>query len=302
MAIPDFQTLMLPLLKFVSDQKEHTSQEAIDVLALEFGLTEREKNSLLPSGRQSVFVNRIAWAKSYLKQAGLIESPRRGFSRITPEGQGVLQQSPSRITIKFLEQFPEFLEFRARGKKEAPLLPNNEIALESPPEELLEAGYQALRSRLVSDLIQQVKTCSPRFFEKLVMELLVKMGYGSNLKDAGRLTGRSADEGIDGIINEDKLGLDVIYIQAKKWEGPVSRPEIQKFAGALLGQKAKKGVFITTSSFTGEAKDFAAKLDSKIVLIDGELLAQLMIDYNLAVSTIATYEIKRVDSDYFIEE
>lgn len=159
-----------------------------------------------------------------------------------------------------------------------------------------------MRSRLVSDLIQQVKTCSPRFFEKLVVELLVKMGYGSNLKDAGRLTGRSADEGIDGIINEDKLGLDVIYIQAKKWEGPVSRPEIQKFAGALLGQKAKKGVFITTSSFTGEAKDFAAKLDSKIVLIDGELLAQLMIDYNLAVSTIATYEIKRVDSDYFIEE
>lgn len=302
MAIPDFQSLMLPLLKFSSDQKDHLTREAVDALALHFNLSDEEKNQLLPSGTQAVFVNRVGWAKSYLKQAGLLEYPRRGYSNITSRGLEVLKQQPAFINIKFLEQFPEFMQSRNSGKEgiDQPIV-TNDVA-EKTPEELLEAGYKTLRASLANELLQQIKACTPYFFEKLVVELLVKMGYGGSIEDAGRVIGKSGDEGIDGIINEDKLGLDVIYLQAKKWEGSVSRPEIQKFAGALLGQKAKKGVFITTSAFTKEAREFAAKVDSKIVLIDGDMLAQLMMDHGLGVSTAAIYEIKRIDSDYFTED
>lgn len=302
MAIPDFQSLMLPLLAFSADQKEHLKREAVEALATQFNLSDEEKSQLLPSGKQVVFENRIGWAKSYLKQAGLLEYPRRGYSNITPRGLEVLKQQPAFINIKFLEQFPEFMQFR-HGENEVvdQFFVTNDVA-EKTPEELLEAGYKTLRASLANDLLQQIKACTPYFFEKLVVELLVKMGYGGSIEDAGRVIGKSGDEGIDGVINEDKLGLDVIYLQAKKWEGSVSRPEIQKFAGALLGQRAKKGVFITTSSFTREARDFAAKVDSKIVLIDGDMLVQLMMDHGLGVSTSAIYEIKRIDSDYFTED
>lgn len=301
MTIPDFQSLMLPLLKFSSDQKDHLTREAVDVLALHFNLTEEERNQLLPSGSQAIFVNRVGWAKSYLKQAGLLEYPRRGYSNITGRGLEVLKQQPGSINIKFLEQFPEFMQSR-HGDNGSVDQPTVVGVGEKTPEELLEAGYRTLRNNLANELLLQIKVCSPYFFEKLVVELLVKMGYGGSIEDAGRVIGKSGDEGIDGIINEDKLGLDVIYLQAKKWEGSVSRPEIQKFAGALLGQKAKKGVFITTSTFTKEAREFAAKVDSKIVLIDGDMLAQLMMDHGLGVSTSAIYEIKRIDSDYFTED
>lgn len=214
----------------------------------------------------------------------------------------VLKNPPARINVEFLEQYDEFVEFRTRREKEDEDSSVTEKLEIQTPEEAIEAAYQNLRQTLADELLQTIKNCSPAFFERLVIDVLVKMGYGGTRKDAGKAIGKSGDGGIDGIINEDRLGLDVIYIQAKKWENPVGRPEIQKFAGALQGQRAKKGIFITTSTFTSEAKDFASRIDSKITLIDGETLSQLMIDYNVGINSIVTYELKRIDSDYFIEE
>ncbi len=301
MAIPDYQSCMLPLLKFYADGQEHTFREAIEALAREFKLTDAERREMLPSGQREVFDNRVGWARTYLKKAGLIEAPKRGVNRITKRGLDVLKQKPERIDVSFLAQFQEFKDFRAlrhaKPEEEPELDLNNKT-----PEESLEGAYQKLRSDLASDLLQRVKTCSPTFFERLVVEVIVKMGYGGTRKDAGKAIGKSGDGGIDGIIKEDKLGLDAIYIQAKRWDNTVGRPEIQKFVGALTGQRAKKGLFITTSDFTSDAEDYVSRIDAKVVLIDGETLAQLMIDHNVGVSTISTYEIKKVDSDYFSEE
>ncbi len=303
MSIRDFQSFMLPLLQFTADQQEHSLREAIENLAQAFQLSEQERKELLPSGQQAVFDNRASWASTHLKKAGLLESTRRSFFRITQRGLDVLSQNPSRIDIKLLEQFPEFVEFRGSGKKDKGVAA--EIELEAnghqTPEELLEYGYQKIRQDLAQEVLNRVKASSPSFFERLVVELLVRMGYGGSRKDAGEAVGKSGDEGIDGIIKEDRLGLDVIYIQAKKWEGAVSRPEIQKFAGALQGQRAKKGIFITTSSFSNEARDFASRIDSKLVLIDGKQLAQLMIDNDVGVSKVSSYEIKKIDFDYFVD-
>lgn len=296
MGVPDFQSIMLPLLKFASDKKEHTIREAIDKLAQEFDLTEEDMNALLPSGTQPIFDNRVGWSRTYLKKAGLLESKKRGHFNITPEGLKVLDQNPPKINIDFLMQFPGYVEFRTGGVKE-PKAPKD-----LTPEETLEYSYQKLRDNIAQELINNVKACSPEFFEKLVVDLLLKMGYGGSRKDAGEALGKSGDGGIDGIIKEDRLGLDVIYLQAKRWENTVPRPEIQKFAGALQGQQAKKGVFITTSSFSEGAKDYANIIDSKVVLIDGERLTQLMIDFNIGVSKITSYEVKRIDTDYFSEE
>jgi len=213
----------------------------------------------------------------------------------------VLKHPPERVTVDFLEQFDEFVEFRMRREKDGEEVVTPEIEPQTP-EEAIEAAYQSLRQSLADEILQTIKNCSPSFFERLVVDVLVKMGYGGTRKDAGKAIGRSGDDGIDGIINEDRLGLDVVYIQAKKWDNPVGRPEIQKFAGALQGQRARKGIFITTSTFTKEAQEFASRIDSKITLIDGETLSQLMIDYNVGVNTLAAYELKRLDSDYFIEE
>ncbi|MCL6559753.1 MAG: restriction endonuclease, partial [Firmicutes bacterium] len=248
------------------------------------------------------FHNRVGWARTYLKKAGLLESTRRGYFRITERGLEVLKKSPSRIDVHFLEQFAEFREFRMlRHKKEDEDTTEAELSV-STPEEVLESAYKQLRDNLANELLQQIKASSPSLFEKLVVELLVKMGYGGSRQDAGKAIGKSGDEGIDGIIKEDRLGLDIIYIQAKRWENTVGRPEVQKFAGALQGQRARKGIMITTSSFSQEAQDYASRIDNKIVLIDGERLAQLMIDHNLGVSSVAAYEIKKIDSDYFTEE
>ena len=303
MAIPDYQSVMLPLLKFAGDQEEHSLRQAIDTLAQEFGLTEEERKELLPSGLQEVFNNRVGWARTYMKKAGLLDTTRRGYFRITERGLAVLRQNPSQIDVHFLEKFPEFKEFRSLRHKKDDKIPEKPTEPDkTTPEEALESAYQRIRDDLATEILQQVKASSPSLFEKLVVELLVKMGYGGTRQDAGRAIGRTGDEGIDGIIKEDRLGLDIIYIQAKRWENTVGRPEVQKFAGALQGQRARKGIMITTSSFSQEAHDYASRIDTKIVLIDGERLAQYMIDFNLGVSPMAAYEVKRIDSDYFTEE
>jgi restriction system protein len=299
MAIPDYQSVMLPLLRFAGDNREHSLRETISALADYFKLSDVQRRELLSSGLQAVFDNRVGWARTYLKKAGLIESTRRGFFRITKRGQEVLKSNPSKIDVKFLDQFPEFVQFRTIKKEK-------ESVAETPatytPEEILESAFENLQQSLVNDLLQQIKSSPPQLFERIVVELLVSMGYGGSLKDAGKAVGKSGDEGIDGIIKEDRLGLDIIYIQAKRWESTVSRPEIQKFAGALQGQRAKKGIFITTSDFSKEALDYAARIDTKIVLIDGQELAQHMIDRNVGVTPVAKYEIKKIDYDYFTEE
>lgn len=302
MAIPDYQSIMLPLLRFASDGNEHSLRESIEGLAEKFRLTATERRELLPSGQQPTFDNRVAWARTYMSKAGLLEPTRRGYFRITQRGREVLAKNPPEINAKFLEQFPEFIEFRIKRREPEQAAQTPEAEDLQTPAELLETAYQRLRKDLAAELLKIVKECSPAFFERLVIDLLVKMGYGGTRKEAGKAIGRSGDEGIDGIINEDRLGLDVIYIQAKRWQIPVGRPEIQKFAGALQGHRAKKGICITTSAFTKDAEDYVAKIDSKIVLIDGEQLAQLMIDHNVGVAPVASYETKRIDSDYFIED
>ena len=302
MAIPDYQTCMLPFLRHLSDGADHTLRDTEESLAEHFKLTSTERAELLPSGQQGVFKNRIGWARTYLKKAGLLESPKRGVFKITARGLKTIASVPTRIDAKYLEQFPEFVEFRDVSKPES----GSVAAVELPPskttpEEAIELAHQGLREQLAAELITRILSCSPTFFEQLVVELLVKMGYGGSRRDAGERIGQTGDGGIDGIIKEDKLGLDTIFIQAKRWQGSVGRPEIQKFVGALQGQRAKKGVFITTSSYTAEAADYATRIDTKVVLIDGKQLAGLMIDFDVGVASAATYVVKRIDSDYFEE-
>jgi restriction system protein len=275
-------------------------------LAIEFQVTDEERKVLLASGNQAIFDNRVGWAKTYLKKAGLFDSPKRATFTISKSGLDTLSKNPTRIDAKYLRQFPAFLEFQnaSRNENETEEETTAVAIYEQTPEESLDKAYQRIRKSLASELLNNVVDLSPAFFERLVVELLVKMGYGGSIKDAGKAMGKSGDEGIDGTIKEDKLGLDIIYIQAKRWRpgNVVGRPEIQKFVGALAGQGAKKGIFITTSNFTKEALDYTPRNETKIVLIDGEQLAQLMIDYNLGCTTQQTYEIKKIDSDYFGEE
>lgn len=293
---------MLPLLRIAGDASAHSLAEAREMLAAEFKLTQSDREELLPSGRQAKFSNRVAWAKSYLQQAGLLVSPRRGHFQISERGRGVLESPPQRIDIKFLEQFPEFVEFRSRPEVvESSTEPTSSEPESETPEEALEAAHLKIRAGLASEVLARVKSASPQFFERLVVELLLKMGYGGSRQDAGEAIGRSGDEGIDGVISEDRLGLDIVYLQAKKWDGTVGRPEIQKFVGALHGKRAKKGVFITTGSFSGDATAYVEHIEPKVVLIDGRRLAELMIDFEVGVSTARTYHVKRIDSDYFEE-
>lgn len=302
MAIPDYQSVMLPLLRFSGDGQEHSTREAIDSLADYFKLTEEEKTELLPSGQQATFASRVSWAATYMKKAGLLEATRRAHFKITERGCKVLQQNPSTINVKFLKRFPEFVQFQnKRNSPEKVVTAPKAGNEEQTPEETIEAAYQSILNDLATELLQQIMKCSPSFFEQIVVDLLVRMGYGGSRKDAGQAVGKSGDGGIDGIINEDRLGLDVIYIQAKRWEGTVGRPEIQKFVGALQGRRAKKGVFITTSAFTSEATSYARMVENKVVLIDGETLAKLMIDFNVGISPVRAYEVKRIDSDYFTD-
>lgn len=303
MAIPDFQSIMLPLLKLCADGQEHTNREAIDALAQNFGLSEEEQKQLLPSGQQCVFDNRVAWARAHMKMAGLVENTRRGIFRITQRGSNLLEKSPPEINLRILREFPEYLETRDRTQttQAGDAATATDEQESRTPAERLEEAYEMLRKNLADELLSQLKTSSPSFFEKIVVEVLVKMGYGGSRKDAGQAIGRSGDEGIDGIIKEDRLGLDIIYIQAKRWENTVTRPEIQKFAGALQGKRARKGIFITTSDFSQTSHEYVSAIESKIILIDGQQLSQLMIDFGVGVATDAVYELKRLDSDYFTE-
>lgn len=306
MPVPDFQTIMLPLLQQFSDGKEHSIHEVLDNLAQVFSLSEQEVNELLPSGKQTTFYNRVGWARTYLAKSGLLEMPRRSFYKITERGCTVLDTPPTRIDMKYLEQFPEYIEFREReGTRRRAQNDDNEDIQQTEsktPEEMLEYAYQEIRDNLAQEVLVFVKKSSPSFFERLVVELLVNMGYGGSRRDAARAVGQTGDEGIDGIIDEDKLGLDAIYVQAKRWESVVGRPEIQKFVGALMGKRARKGIFITTSSFTNDAVNYVSNIDFKIVLIDGKRLAEFMIDYNVGVTESTVYQLKRIDSDYFLND
>ena len=302
MPIPDFQSLMRPLLAQIEDGREHAYRDVVDALASDFKLTPEERKVMLPSGQALLFSNRVGWAKTHLRMAGLVESTARGVFKITERGKVVLSANRDRIDLRVLRNQPGYEEAKSKKREPNGVVLSEEGREIRTPEEVIEESYQSIRDGLGSDLLQKLKLGSPVFFERLVVELLVRMGYGGTRKDAGQAIGRSGDEGVDGIIKEDRLGLDTIYIQAKRWEGTVSRPEIQKFAGALQGFRAKKGIFITTSSFTSEARDYASKIESKIVLIDGERLWNLMLDYEIGVNTVATYTIQKVDNDYFSED
>lgn len=305
MAIPDFASVMLPLLKIAGDGSEHSIRETISALADQFKLSDAEKKELLPSGGDWIFDNRVGWARTYLKKAGLIEYPRRGHFQITELGREALRKNPSRIDVKFLRQFPEFVEYYGAPKKSVVEQQHQEQqeAGGKTPEDLLASGYLELRKQIETDLLARVKACPPEFFERLVVRLLTKIGYGGSLADAGKAIGKSGDGGIDGVIKEDKLGLDLLYIQAKRWDNTtVGRPDIQQFAGALQGKKARKGIFITTSSYSKDAFEYVKNLENRIVLIDGAQLAELMFDHGIGVATANVYAVKRIDSDFFDDE
>jgi len=307
MAVPDYQSVMLPLLEYAASRNNELSTgDAADALAVSLGLSEEDLKQMLPSGISPTFINRVGWAATYMKKAGLLEATRRGFYRITQRGLDLLKKKPKKIDVKLLTQYPEFQEFQhLRGTRSGDKTKDADKPLDfasTTPSEALEKAYESLRNDLADELIKKLKQTNPTFFERIVVELLVKMGYGGSRADAGKAIGRSGDGGIDGIIKEDKLGLDVVYIQAKRWDtNSVGRPDVMQFAGALQAQKANKGIFITTSKFTEEARNYVAQIGSKIVLIDGERLAQLMIDNNVGVSTISLYPVKKLDLDYFDE-
>ncbi len=300
MTIPDFQTLMLPVLQYYGDKIEHTKQETIEAIAIQFKLTKEERNDILPSGSQLRFDNRLSWAITYLLKSDLLKRTSRGRYVITSRGSTVLNEKPEKISMKYLEKFPEYIKFKNYKKEVETKTEESEI---STPQERLESSYLELRTQLSHDLLERIMKSTPSFFEKLVVKLLVKLGYGGSIVDAGQAIGRSGDDGIDGIIKEDKLGLDVVNIQAKRWENKtVGRPEIQAFAGSLEGHRSKKGVFITTSKFTPDAQEYVKRIEKKIVLIDGERLMQLMIDHGVGVSEESTYVINKIDEDFFIDE
>ena len=298
MAVPDFQSFFKPLLDFAADGKEHSMKEARDGVARIMALPESDMKEMLPSGIQTRFENRIAWAKIFFVKAKLLDRPRRGYFRITERGMELYKQGQKRIDVKILNNYPEFVEFhKARAPKE-----EEPESTKETPEEALQQAYESIRSDLAGEILERITNNSPQFFERLVVDLMVSMGYGGSRADAGKSIGGLGDEGIDGIIKEDILGLDVVYLQAKRWDGTVGRPEIQKFVGALHGKRAKKGVFITTGKFSDDAHKYVETIDPKVILIDGRSLSDLMIEYNLGTTTTATYLIKRIDSDYFAEE
>lgn len=304
--ITTYEEIMLPFLKYLADGQEHGLSETHDALAKQFGLSDEETRDLLPSGRQPVFRNRVGWARTYLKKAGLLTSPKRAHFKISAEGIELLKENPSEITTKLLTRYDAFVEFKSiRREKKNRISSQSELVesdTDQTPEESLEYAYQKLHSELSKEVLDIVKKSSPAFFEKLIIDLLITIGYGGSRKDAGQAMGKSGDGGIDGIIKEDKLGLDIIYLQAKKWDNPVPIKEIRDFTGALASKKAKKGIFITTSTFPNSVYDFVNQVEYKIILIDGKRLADLMIDNSIGLSTINTCHVRTIDSDYFEED
>ncbi|MDU9036311.1 restriction endonuclease [Pseudomonas corrugata] len=303
MPIPDFQSVMRPILATVASSTSLSLSELRERVANEFKLSEEERSERLPSGKQTVINNRVGWARTYLNKAGLLSIPTKGMVEITERGQDALKHGPARITIRWLKQYPEFAEFHSASPADSSALPlQSEPVEQATPDEQLAAAHQALTQSLADDLLAQVRAASPTFFEQLVVDLMIAMGYGGSRKEAGQATQQTNDDGIDGIIKEDKLGLDVIYLQAKRWSNTVLRPEIDKFIGALTRQRARKGVFITTSDFSNGAREAAMSLDIKVVLIDGLELARLMVENNLGCNVKQVYEVKQLDSDYFVED
>ena len=302
--IPDYQSIMLPLLELAGDGVTYRLRDAVDLLAQRFALSQAELKEMLPSGYAPLFANRVGWASTYLKKAGLLESEKRGTFQISERGRSILNAKPERIDVAFLDQFPEFVAFR-KGKRKTTKTDSEasdtskEVDVDQNPEEQLEFAHQKLQEELAQELLQAVLDASPQFFEQLVVDLLLAMGYGGTRADAGRAIGRSNDGGVDGIIKEDRLGLDIIYIQAKRWENTVPVREVRDFAGALLGKKARKGVFITTSSYPKSAYEYIQSIEPKIILIDGEQLGQFMIEHKVGVAPHKVFEVKRVDLDYF---
>ena len=292
---------MLPLLKSLNDEKIKNSNDLREILIKHFKITEEEQKIKTPNGKQFLFYNRVAWSFTYLKMAELILSPERGKYKITNSGLEVLKKPQEKITIKFLKTIPNFIKNR-NPNKDKQIEEEDEEITEKTPDELIELGVSQINHELSNLLLTEIKGCSPYFFEELVIDLLLKMGYGGSNIENGEVTSKSGDEGIDGIIKEDKLGLDRIYVQAKKWENTVGRPDIQKFVGALQGKRAKKGIFITTSNFSKEAVDYTNNLDIVVVLIDGDKLTNLMIENEIGVSVNNIYKIKKIDTDYFIED
>lgn len=299
MTVPDFQSLMLPIVQLMGDGQEHSKSQYVDELAAQLGLSTNDQSQLLPSGTQTVFENRVAWAVTYLTKARLLKRTGRGRVRITDVGRQALDENPVRIDMHFLERYPEYRNFRDRSSNRADSQSRPDSEQDQTPDERLETSYRTLRQTLAQDLLERIKQAPPAFFEQVVVDLLIAMGYGGSRQDAGQAVGKSGDGGIDGIIKEDKLGLDFVYVQAKRWDETVGRPLVQAFAGSLEGRRARKGVFITTSAFTGEAQHYVTQIEKRIVLVDGEQLAQLMIDHGVGVADVATYHVKRIDSDYF---
>lgn len=304
MAIPGYQDFMYPFLKQLEDGNEYKLQELYVLLANHFKLTNEEIEEKLPSGKQTVLVNRVGWARTYLNKAGLIQTIRRGVFRITDEGLKVIRiPNLTRIDRKFLtkyESFNAFINQPANDEQTAEVAVDEE---EQTPLELIDYNYNVLKNELQESILEKILDCSPAFFERLIVDLIVAMGYGGSVNDAGRAIGKSGDEGIDGIIKEDVLGLDMIFLQAKRWkvESTVSRPDIQSFVGSLVGKKASKGIFITTAKFSKEARIYADSIDKRVILIDGQQLTDLMFQYNVGVSNEEVYTIKKIDLDFFEE-
>jgi restriction system protein len=303
MGIPDFQSIMRPLLRVLADGQEHPVRSLRDTLAQQFALSPQELEERLPSGRDLTYRNRVGWSLTHLKGAALIESPRRGVYRITDRGQTVLSEtlSDERVDLRTLAAFDEYRRFRAHDDDAEPATTAKgpaEIDARTPTERI-EAASRELRGALVADLLERIGEQPPDFFEQVVLDVLRAIGYGGTREDAAERLGRSGDGGVDGVIREDRLGLDLIYVQAKRWSNVVGRPAIQQFVGALNGQRATKGVFITTSSFSREAHDYAEAVNPRVILVDGQQLAELMIEHNVGVTVEATYRIRRVDLDYF---
>ena len=307
MSIPEFQSFFHPFLKFSSDKKEHSLKEVRDYLTNHFSLSEEEKSEKVPSGTQTKFDNRIYWTKSYFIKAKLLEATKRAHFKITDEGLTFLAKFQEKITIKDLKEIEEFREFSSRSnsphKKNIKNIDEVQVEDSKTPLETLEDSFLFIQKQLANELLEKIKTNSWQFFEDLVVDLMVAMGYGGSRNTAGKQIKRTNDEGIDGIIDEDKLGLDVIYLQAKRWtkDSGIGRPEIQRFVGALHGKRARKGVFITTGHFSKSAYDYVKTIDPKVILIDGDKLSHLMIEYNLGTSIIESYSIKKLDLDYFEE-
>lgn len=307
MAIPDYQSFMKPLLELTSDRKEHSLKEAYERLAEHFALSDEAKAELLPSGRQERYKNRIGWARTYLTKAGLVETTRRGSFRITERGLEELREHGDEISTPYLKKYDEFRAFQtprstSSDTDDATAASGSARGSAETPEEAIEQAMGELNAQLADELLESLQQTSPSYFEHVVVDLLVAMGYGGSRREAGEVVGKAGDEGIDGIIKEDRLGLDAIYIQAKRWQGVVGRTEIQKFVGALQGQRARKGIFMTTSRFSKEARDYASQIENTVILLDGRDIAELMIEYGIGTSTLGNYVVKRMDRDYFLEE